>query len=252
MASVISLQAECVLDEIYGNRVKLYQPKQGFRVCTDTILLSACVNPTAGEQVLDVGAGVGGAALSVAVRCPNGIVHGIELLRENVFLATENIKLNNMQGRVEILCGSLSAPPPRLAPGMYHYVITNPPYYDSGHVSESEQKKKASHLEGSTFEDWLKFCLLMTKSGGFLVLIYPADQIHKILGLMSEKMGNIAIYPIWPQKNKPAKRVIIAGQKGAKTPAKILPGLILHQHDGAYSPEAEDVLRHAKLINLYT
>lgn len=229
----------------------MYQPKQGFRVCTDTILLAASINPAPGEQVLDVGAGVGGAALTVAVRCPNVIVHGIELLRENVSLATENIKLNNMQGRVEILCGSLSMPPPRLAPGIYQHVITNPPYYDSGHVSETEQKKTANHLQESTFEDWLKFCLMMTKSGGFFTLIYPADQIHKILGPLSEKMGNIVIYPIWPQKNKPAKRVIISGQKGAKTPSKILPGLVLHQPNGDYSQEAEDILRHAKVINLY-
>ena len=221
-------------------------------MCTDTILLAASINPAPGEWVLDVGAGVGGAALTVAVRCPEVIVHGIELLRENVSLATENIKLNNVQGRVEILCGSLSSPPPRLAPGMYHHVITNPPYYDSGHVSGTEQKKVANHLQESTIEDWLKFCLLMTKSGGFLTLIYPADQIHKILGLMAEKMGNIVVYPIWSQKNKPAKRVIISGQKGAKTPAKILPGLVLHQQNGEYSQEAEDILRHAELINLYT
>jgi len=198
-----------------------------------------------------VGAGVGGAALSVAVRCPEAIVHGIELLRENVSLANENIRLNGMQGRVEILCGSLLSPPPRLAPGTYHHVMTNPPYYDSGHMSETEQKKTANHLQDSTFEDWLKFCLLMTKAGGFLTLIYPADQIHKVLGLMSEKTGNITIYPLWPQKNKPAKRVIISVQKGAKTPTKLLPGLVLHQQNGEYSEEAENILRHAELINLY-
>ena len=91
----------------------------------------------------------------------------------------------------------------------------------------------------------------MTKSGGFLTLIYPADQVHKILPAMAEKLGNIVIYPIWPQKNKPAKRVIIAGQKGVKTPTKIMPGLILHQTNGHYSQEAEDILRHAHPIKLY-
>jgi tRNA1(Val) A37 N6-methylase TrmN6 len=92
---------------------------------------------------------------------------------------------------------------------------------------------------------------MMIKSGGFLTLIYPADQIHRILGPMSEKMGNIVIYPIWSQKNKAAKRIIISGQKGVKTPSKILPGLVLHQSNGSYSEEAEDILRHAQLINLY-
>lgn len=242
---------EPVLDEIYGNRIKLYQPKSGFRVCTDTILLSACITPSEGEKVLDVGAGVGGAALSLAVRCPDAIVHGIELLRENVSLATENVKLNNMQGRVEILCGSLVTPPPRLAAGVYQYVMTNPPYYDSGRQSETEHKKISNHLQSTSLDDWLNFCLLMTKSGGFLTLIYPADQIHKLFRFAADKLGDLKIYPIWTQKNKPAKRVIIRGQKGVKKPTTFLPGLTLHQSSGgAYTLEAEDILRHAKSIHL--
>lgn len=240
------------LDEIYGKRVKLYQPAKGFRVCVDTILLSASIDAQPNNKVLDVGAGVGGATLALAARCPDIFVHGIELLRENVVLATENIKMNAMQGRVEILCGTLTTPPPRLAAGTYDHIMTNPPYYDgcSTRSSEITQKQLAHEMNDTEFKNWLQFCLMMLKTEGYITFIYPAHYLHKILGHLSGKMGNITIYPIWPKRNTPAKRVIIKGQKGSSAPSKILPGLTLHQVNGGYTQEAEEILRYGKGIEL--
>ena len=57
-------------DRLLGGRVKIRQPKQGFRVSIDTVLLSAAVPCGDGDRVLEPGAGVGGAALTLVARVP--------------------------------------------------------------------------------------------------------------------------------------------------------------------------------------
>jgi tRNA1(Val) A37 N6-methylase TrmN6 len=41
----------------------------------------------------------------------------------------------------------------------------------------------------------------------------------------------------------PARRVILRCRKGAKSPARLLAGLVLHQDGDKYTPQAEAVLR---------
>ena len=55
-------------DAVLGGRLRLRQPKRGHRVGHDAILLAAGVGARAGEQAADLGAGVGGAGLALAVR----------------------------------------------------------------------------------------------------------------------------------------------------------------------------------------
>ena len=55
-------------DAVLGGRVTLRQPREGFRVAIDSILLAAAVPADAAETVLDVGAGVGAAAICLAHR----------------------------------------------------------------------------------------------------------------------------------------------------------------------------------------
>jgi tRNA1(Val) A37 N6-methylase TrmN6 len=41
---------------------------------------------------------------------------------------------------------------------------------------------------------------------------------------------------------------LLRARKGARGPAKILPGLVLHEADGRFTPAAEAILRDAAQI----
>ena len=114
-------------DSLLGGRVILRQPTNGYRVAIDPLILAASVTAEPGETILDVGAGVGAACLCLASRLNHCRIMGIELQKDLVRLATDNIILNNLRDRVEILHGDLKSPPPRLAAGSYSQVISNPP-----------------------------------------------------------------------------------------------------------------------------
>jgi tRNA1(Val) A37 N6-methylase TrmN6 len=241
-------------DTLLGGRITVRQPTQGYRVAIDPLLLAASVSVDSGETILDVGAGVGAVGLCLAARVPYCRVMGIESQKELVRLGAENILLNNLRDRVELLCGDLQSPPPRLAAGSYSQVISNPPYFESGQgrLSPFSSKSLSNHEQQLDMEKRVRFCLLMLKPMGTITFIYRADAIDRLLNLFYEKVGNINIFPLWPSKEQPAKRVIIQGIKGIKGGVNLLNGMYLHNEDGSFSKEADAILRDGKPIHLST
>ena len=86
------------------------------------------------------------------------------------------------------------------------------------------------------------------KHKGILTMIHRADRLNEILSLLSGKAGAIKVYPLWPKQNVNAKRVIVSAQKGVKTPMKITPGLVLHENDGTYTTDANEILHGRKSV----
>lgn len=239
-------------DYLLGGRILLRQPVQGYRVAIDPIFLAASIELHEGETVLDIGAGVGAASLCLAARVPNCRVVGLELQRSSVRLAAENIALNNMRDRVEILNGDLLQPPPRLAAGTYAHVMTNPPYLEVGRSNQSQNAhKQLSNVESSvSLEQWAKFCLLMVRPKGTVTFVHRADRLAEILSYFNGKLGDVIIYPLWPGDGKPAKRVLIRGRKNSHGALTLASGMVLHHSDGQYTAEAEAILRHAAFLKL--
>jgi tRNA1(Val) A37 N6-methylase TrmN6 len=232
-------------DYLLGGRVQIRQPADGYRVAIDPIFLAASVHPEPGETVLDIGAGVGAASLCLSARVPECRVVGLEMQRESVRLAFDNIALNKMRDRIEILGGDLLRPPPRLAAGTFAHVMANPPYLEAcAHRASGNVHKAQSHGEGeASLEHWARFALLMVRPKGTVTMIHRADRLDMLLGYFAGKMGDIVIYPLWPGQDKAAKRVLVRGRKNTNGPAKLMPGMILHGPDGRFTPQAESILR---------
>lgn len=232
-------------DYLLDGRITIHQPVHGYRVAIDPVFLAASVQADSEDTILDIGAGIGAAALCLALRLPECRVIGLELQPEMVRLAVKNVNLNHLRGRVEILHGDLMHAPPRLAAGTYAHVMVNPPYLEAAKINYSpHENKSTANVEGeASLDQWAKFCLLMVRPKGTIIFIHRADRLDHILGLFAGKVGDISVYPLWPRKEKAAKRVIIRVRKNSNTPLKLLPGMVLHDPDGRYSREAEHILR---------
>ena len=250
-ANTMALLSDVTEDRLLGGQVVLRQPAQGYRAAIDPVMLAAAVAAEAGETVLDVGAGVGAAALCLARRVPGCRIKGIELQRELVRLASENVALNGFGARVDIMVGDVSRPPPKLAPGSYHHVMANPPYLEPAANDPSPiPGKRLADTEGVVdLASWVGHCLTMARSGGHVVIIQRADRLAPLVSLLARRAGNIAVFPLWPfdpfgPKARPAHRIIARARVGGHGPLRLLGGLVLHRADGEYTEEAEAVLRH--------
>jgi len=72
-----------------------------------------------------------------------------------------------------------------------------------------------------------------------------------VLAALTERAGEIVVFPLWPGPARgadaaPAQRVIVRALKGVAAPLRLAPGLVLHEAGGAFTPEAETVLREGK------
>ncbi len=180
-------------------------------------------------------------------------------------LAGDNVALNHLTGRVDIMVGSLSRPPMRLSPGSFHHAMANPPYLEAARARISPNPAKAAaNVEAvatapdatddqseTGLGDWLRFCLAMVRHNGTVTIIHRADRLDDVLAGFRGVAGGIKVYPLWPDATgKPAKRVLVRAVKGVSSPMVLAPGLVLHAEGGAYTPAADAVLREGAAVNL--
>lgn len=234
-------------DGFLGGRLRLRQPVDGYRAAIDPVFLAASVDAAAGDRVLDVGAGHGAAALCLARRVPGCHVTGIEIQPDLARLAGENVRANGLAGFVGIVAADLMQP--AMTQADFDHVMANPPYLEQGRSTLPQGRHAAvARLEGGAgLDEWIEFMYRMARPGGILTLIHRADRLDRILSLLDRRCGAIAIFPLWPKSGIAAKRVVVRARKDAAAPAVMAPGLILHEADGAFTAEADAVLRGAAL-----
>ena len=81
-------------DKFLCGRLQLLQPVKGYRSATDPVLLAAACSAKSGETVLDLGCGVGAAALCLGTRVPGLRLSGLELQPDYAELARRNAARN--------------------------------------------------------------------------------------------------------------------------------------------------------------
>lgn len=239
-------------DRVLGGRLRLLQPRDGYRVAIDPVFLAAAVPAEPQHMVLDIGCGTGAAMLCLAARTTGCRVVGLEMRRDLVRLAGDNVILNGMTNRVSVMMGDLLQPPPRLAPGTFDHVMANPPYHEQGRVTApANAQRAASEIEGEAdLAAWVRFALAMVRTEGTLTFIHRADRFDALAAQIAGRAGGIVLFPLWPMRGKPASRILVQARKGMAAPARIAPGLVLHEEDGRLSALAEGILRDGNALSL--
>lgn len=232
----------------FGGRLSLRQARRGHRAGTDAVLLAAATPASASGLVLDAGAGVGAVGLCAALRAPGARVGLVEIEPEACALARANVAANDLSERVVVLEADLLLAPSRRAAGLQDesasLVLTNPPFLDPSRTRVSPDPARArAHVSVVGLGPWVRACLALLAPGGTLVMIHRADALVQCLESVASRLGGLAVLPVQPREGEAAVRILLRGVKGSKAPLALLPPLVLHAVNGAFTPLAEAIHR---------
>ena len=249
MSGSTAADAALTEDALLGGRVRLRQPRDGYRAAVDPVLLAAAVPVLPGERVLDLGCGAGAVFLCLLARVPGLAVTAVERDPQMAGLARGNALLNVVGDRVTVVEGDLAAPPPSLEAGAFDHAVANPPYLtaDRADPSPSAGRAAAGVEAGADLADWIGCAHRCLKPKGRLTLVHRADRLGDLLSALGRRFGEVVVFPLWPRAGRDAGRVIVTARKGVRTPLRLAAGLVLHAEAGGYTKEADAALRGAGL-----
>jgi tRNA1(Val) A37 N6-methylase TrmN6 len=233
-----------VSETFLDGRVRVTQPETGFRSGLDAVMLAAAVPASTGQAALELGAGSGAVSLCLAARVCGVTITGVERDEGMAALARGNAAANGADCR--FVTADIFALPQDLKHD-FDQVFANPPFHGEGQVSP-DPARAAALMDDGKLRDWLKLGLQRTVSGGFFTAILRTDRLNQALAALPER--GLCAFPLWPRQGEAPKRVIVQVRKGSHAPFALLPGLVLHQDDGSWTPDAEAVLRRGSALAL--
>lgn len=252
----MAAEAAITEDAVLGGRLRLRQPKKGHRVGHDAILLAAATAARAGDHVVDLGAGVGGAGLALASRVPGLHLTLVEIDAVVCGLAAENIALNGFAERARAVmgdaahAGSLAAV--GLAPGSIDRILMNPPFNTaSRHQASPDARRQLAHTANAgLLARWVATAVVLLKPHGTLTLIWRADALAEVREALAGAFGALAVLPVLPREGADTIRVLVRAVKGGQGDEVTYPALALNDAHNRPAAAAEAVLRNGEALPL--
>jgi tRNA1(Val) A37 N6-methylase TrmN6 len=249
---VNTLPRDEAIDEtgFLGGQVKLRQLRRGHRAGTDAALVVAAARPYAKGRIADLGSGGGAIGVSLAQLEPALEAVLIEIDPLLARLASEAAAANGCASHLRVveadvrLLEKRENTPPDLAASC-DLVVTNPPFTNARNqrASPDRLRAKAHLMREDELRAWIGAACALLKPRGRLVLIHRPDSLAALLDALKPAFGAIAIRPVHPRAGDAAIRILLLARKGARAPLAIVPPLILHEADGAFTPLAAAIHR---------
>jgi tRNA1Val (adenine37-N6)-methyltransferase len=233
------LHPDETLDKLGNGNLQIIQPRQGFRVTIDPVLLASFTRTKTGERWIDLGCGSGVLPLLIASRKTGIQMTGIEIDRASADRAHRNIVINKLEKQIDIIQGDLRELHKTHAVQSLDGVITNPPYRrpESGRLSVGEQRAIARHELHGNLDDFLEASRYLLKNGGRFYTIYLAERLPELLSKMSaKKIEPKRLRCIHPRRGNDANLVLVEGRRSGRPGLTITPPLFLYEGEG-YSEE---------------
>ena len=241
--------SDLTLNDFLGGRLRLFQPRKGYRAGVDPLLLAAAVPARAGQSVLDLGCGAGAAVLALGCRVAGLELAGVELQPPYAELARRNAAQNRIA--LDLHCADLRALPAALRRRGFDHVIANPPYFPPGaHSAAADPGRRTALGEAETpLADWVACAARRLAPGGYLHLIQRSERLPDLILALQGRLGAVELLPLAARPGRAPGLVILRARKGRRSPFRLHAPLILHQgaehqRDGEdYAPAIAAVLR---------
>lgn len=242
-------------DLILGGRVVLNQPKKGYRAGVDPVFLAAAVPARPGQSVLDLGCGVGAAALCLGARVPGLRLAGLEREPGYAELARQNAQENAQD--FSIFVGDLAAMPAALRQMSFDHVFANPPYFRRDQsVRADHAAREAAMGEETPLAAWVAAAARRCKPRGTVTFVHRTERLPDLLSAFQACLGSLVVKPLIPRQGRESQLCLVQGRKEGRAAFRLAHGLVVHdglrhERDGTdYTPDAANILGAAAALEM--
>lgn len=234
-------ESEPTQGHLLAGRVRYAQPRCGFRSGIEPVLLGASIPARAGDSILEAGSGAGAMLLCLAARVAGIRGLGIEQDPALVALARQNAAANGWPD-LHFMAADIASLPPGDA---FDHACANPPYHGTaGTPSPDASRRIAKRATEGTLTLWATVLARRLRPRGTLTFILTAAALPAaVAAFTAAGCAPTAMLPLWPKPGRPAKLLLLRGIKGSRAPFRVLPGMLLHAPTGAFTTEADAILR---------
>lgn len=233
------------VDQLFSTDVKIIQNKEVFSYSIDSVLLSRFPKMPKKGLIVDLCSGNGAVGLFASTQTKAKITL-IELQERLADMAKRSIALNQLEDQVEMIHDDLKHLLDHVPRSQVDLILCNPPYFkveQQPNLKKSEHYLLARHEITTNLEEICAVSRHALKSNGRLAMVHRPERFLEIIDTM--KAYNLApkrIQFIHPKVGKEANMLLIEAIKdGSLEGLKILPPLIVHQENGNYTAEIEEI-----------
>lgn len=234
------------VEDLQYKGLKLIQEDDLFRFGTDAVLLASFCDVKKRDVVVDLGTGTGVIPLLLTARTGCNVI-GVEIQERCAELARENVKINALDDKIEIINADMRNI--KLENRKVTAVVCNPPYekVGSGKVSESPEVRIARHEVCCKLEDAVAAASRLLNTGGKLFMIHRAERAAELI----YTMHNYRIEPkimraIQARENTDPRYILIMGLKDAAPGIKLRAPLVIYNAKGEYTKEMNCIYHREK------
>ncbi|MDH3444168.1 MAG: methyltransferase [Deltaproteobacteria bacterium] len=238
-------ETDDTLDALFEGRLKFYQSRSGYRVSLDAVLLAHFVKITAGDKIVDLGAGNGAIALMLAHFYPMTRLTALEIQPRMLARARRNAILNGLEMRITTLKGDVRALETLAEPENYDVAVCNPPYRSplSGRVSPNAEKRIARHEFEGALKHFLQAGRHFLAPKGRMALVYPAFRcVDLLVSMRAAGFEPKRLRMVHSISGSEGSLVLVEGVKGGKSEIVVEPPLIVYDAASQYSAEVAAML----------
>ena len=247
------MSGETTTNAYLDGRLSIRQPARGYRAGVDPVLLAASVPARAGQNVLELGCGVGTASLCLGHRVPGLRLVGVELQPDYAMLAADNAGANGQD--MEVVEGDLADLPPALKQQRFDHVIANPPYFDrTASTAAQDAGREVAMGEATSLETWIDVAARRLAPKGYASFIHRAERLPDILSAMRGRLGSIEVLPLQPREGKVAGLILVRARKGGRADFRLHAPVVMHlggrheRDEESYTPQIRAVLREGAAL----
>lgn len=234
------------LDELTGYRLRIIQPRHGYRFSVDPLLLADFAGVRKGERVVDLGTGCGIMPLLLARREPSALITGVEFQDQMADIAQRNAALNDLRGSIEIVAADVNSLKTRFPVSSFDLVLSNPPYRrpGTGKVSPRAGRDGARHETTATLADFLAAAKYLAKESGRICFIYHTCRLAELMAqAAAQKLAVLRLRMVHGNATAPARMFLVELMKGRAGELQVEPPLMVRGEDGGYSDEKLRIYR---------